>query len=224
MIKKFLLLLYRPFIHLWLYLYKIKNYTINKDNTVDVNGSVYLNFYIFLFFIPIQFGKVDGNFICSYSKIFSLKGCPKIVHGDFNCSSTKIKTLIGSPNFVGGSYNCSDNLKLKTLKGCPQFIGNDFSAIVCNIETLEYSPLEVGNDIFLSGNPIIYLEGFDTVFGGKFEFFSKKFKILEIDHFYVNENTLTFSYDDMKSVEISNNLDEKLTLKDEKIDRKKVKI
>jgi len=60
----------------WLDNMKVKNYTINEDSTVDVNGSVHLINKGFLTEIPIQFGKVKDGFDVSDNKLTSLKGCP----------------------------------------------------------------------------------------------------------------------------------------------------
>ena len=41
----------------------IKNYTINEDSTIDVDGNVYLR-NKGLTKLPLKFGKVSGNFDC----------------------------------------------------------------------------------------------------------------------------------------------------------------
>lgn len=66
----------------WLDSLYIKNYTINDDLSVDVNGDVDIvnkNLYD----IPIQFGYIDGNFFCQNNELKSLKGCPKYIEDDF---------------------------------------------------------------------------------------------------------------------------------------------
>ena len=67
--------------------YKITNYTINSDGSIDVVGSVNL-FKRNLTELPLKFNKVSGN---------------------FTCYNNKLTTLDGSPNYVGGSFICSDN-------------------------------------------------------------------------------------------------------------------
>ena len=62
--------------------YNIKNYSINPDGSIDVNGDVIIvnkNLYK----LPLKFNKVNGNFYCSYNKLTSLEGCPKYVGGNF---------------------------------------------------------------------------------------------------------------------------------------------
>ena len=59
------------------------SWTINKDLTVDVKGSVWLiklNFEKF----PVKFNKVSGSFSCyNCSSLKTLEGAPKEVGGDF---------------------------------------------------------------------------------------------------------------------------------------------
>lgn len=74
--------------------YDIRNYSINQDELIDVDGDVNLRKKD-LKKIPLTFNKVFGSFDCSGNKLTSLKGCPKIVGKN-------------SYNFKG--FNCSDNL------------------------------------------------------------------------------------------------------------------
>ena len=57
----------------WLDEMGVINYVINKDLTVDVKGDVNLS-YKNLKELPVQFGKVKGNFFCSNNQLKSLKG------------------------------------------------------------------------------------------------------------------------------------------------------
>lgn len=45
-------------------LYNIQNYTINSDNTIDVNGDVDFSTNKDLEILPIKFKNVYGNFKC----------------------------------------------------------------------------------------------------------------------------------------------------------------
>ena len=56
--------------------YNVRNYTINQDETVDVDGDVYLSFKK-LSKLPLNFGKVSGSFNCYDNDLGTLKGCPK---------------------------------------------------------------------------------------------------------------------------------------------------
>lgn len=103
--------------------YNIKNYTINKDLSVDVDGNVNISFRG-LTKIPFKFGKVTGYFDCSDNKLSSLEGCPYFVGGDFECSRNRLRTLVGSPEEAGGSFNCVEN-KIVTLEGLSAEIGGN---------------------------------------------------------------------------------------------------
>ena len=109
--------------------YDIKNYTINQDGTVDVDGNVNL-YYCELTRLPhIQFGKVTGNFDCGHNKLISLDGSPREVGGDFNCDHNKLRFLEGGPITVGGDFNCAHN-DLVTLDGSPKEIGGNFECFI----------------------------------------------------------------------------------------------
>ena len=58
----------------------IKNWTLNSEGLVDVDGDVNLNRKK-LTKIPIRFGKVTGRFNCSDNNLNSLEGAPKSVGG-----------------------------------------------------------------------------------------------------------------------------------------------
>lgn len=110
--------------------YDIENYTINEDGTIDVDGDVdlsnnFLKQKQVLFKIPFKFGKVSGDFNCSYNNLESLEGSPYYVGGNFVCIKNKLTSLNGSPSEVGGYFSCSYN-KLKSLEGMTLEIGDDF--------------------------------------------------------------------------------------------------
>ena len=93
----------------WLESYKIKNYTINDDFTIDVKGGVNLYGYKEKR-LPdyIQFGNVTGKFnIMLSSNLESLKGCPQKVGVSFCCiHCTNLKSLEGAPQEVGKNFEC----------------------------------------------------------------------------------------------------------------------
>ena len=62
--------------------YRITNYTINEDGSIDVDGDVNLSG-AKLTKLPLNFRSVSGNFNCSYNQLTSLEGSPQSV-GDFN--------------------------------------------------------------------------------------------------------------------------------------------
>ena len=95
----------------WLYNVGIKNYTINENGTVDVNGSVNLG-RCDLHYIPVQFGTVNGDFNICHNRLTNLIGSPYRVNGNMICHKNSLVSLIGLPQEIFGSLMCNDNYKL----------------------------------------------------------------------------------------------------------------
>jgi hypothetical protein len=103
--------------------YNIKNYTVNPDGSIDVNGDVDL-YNCNITELPLRFNKVSGDFWCGDNNLTSLKDCPRWIGGGFSCSDNKLTSLEFSPDYVGGYFNC-DNNKL-TDNYCDSEIGGYF--------------------------------------------------------------------------------------------------
>ena len=88
--------------------YKITNYTVNDDGSIDVDGSVKLSEYK-LTELPLTFNKVTGYFYCDYSNLTSLKGCPRWVGSTFSCENNDLTSLEFSPDYVGSNFWCRFN-------------------------------------------------------------------------------------------------------------------
>ena len=166
----------------WLEEYGIKNYTINKDYTIDVDGNI--NLYkktIGKFPDYIQFGVVRGQFSCEKCYLTSLRGCPKKVEGFFNCSSNNLTSLEGCPLEVGETFYCDSN-ELTSLKGAPKKVGEDFSCRYNKLTSLEGSP-EIVRNFYCSHNNLTSLEGAPEEIGGSFycKFNSVKFTVDDIN-------------------------------------------
>ena len=101
--------------------YGIKNYTINDDGSIDVDGVVNL-IGKGLYELPLTFNRVGGDFNCSNNHLTTLKGCPKYVGNFFSCSYNDLTSLEYSPKYVGGSFNCGGN-KITDLYGISDNIG-----------------------------------------------------------------------------------------------------
>ena len=134
---------------------EIKNYTIYKDGTVDVNGDVYLAS-LGLTKIPVKFGKVTGNFNCSNNQLTSLEYAPKEVNGYFNCSNNQLTSLEYAPKEVTGSFYCSNN-NLTSLEYAPKTTGS-FNCSNNKLTSLEYAPKEVNGYFNCSNNQLTSLE------------------------------------------------------------------
>jgi hypothetical protein len=131
--------------------YRITNYTINDDVSIDVDGNVNL-FDRELTKLPLKFRNVSGNFWCHNNKLTSLEGSPLSVGGNFWCFDNKLTSLEGSPSSVGGYFYCYMN-KLTSLEGSPSSVGGDFWCFDNKLTSLEGCPSSVGGSFYCSGNP-----------------------------------------------------------------------
>ena len=118
--------------------YGIKNYTINEDGTVDVDGSVDLSERN-LSKLPLKFGRVTGSFYCMHNQLTTLEGCPVEVGGYFNCGSNKLTSLEGCPRVVGGEFYCKDNpLPQEIMDNPKSFLKHRYRDILINELIDEY--------------------------------------------------------------------------------------
>jgi len=141
----------------WLHDVYVKNYTINKDLTVDVDDEVSLTFNN-LEFIPVQFGVVVRNFDCSNNNLRNLKGSPFKTRY-FNCNNNKLTSLEGSPTEIDGLFDCSYN-NLKKLDCGPIKISGRYGGISCSnnkIESLEGCPKV--KRLYFDNNNLLNLKG-----------------------------------------------------------------
>ncbi len=144
--------------------YNIKNYTINDDMSISVNGNVNLT-HRNLKSLPIKFKEITGYFSCRGNKLISLKNCPETVGGVFSCSNNQLTSLEGCPKTVGGSFYCHSN-QLTSLKGCPETVGGYFSCSYNQLTSLEGCPESVGGVFSCSYNQLTSLEGCPESVGG----------------------------------------------------------
>jgi hypothetical protein len=133
--------------------YGIKNYTINEDGTVDVDGNV--NASLNLSKLPLKFGRVTGNFYCHMSQLTTLEGCPGEVGGDFYCQINQLTTLEGCPKKVGGSFYCNNN-QLTSLRGCPKEVVGNFNCYSNQLTIIndELEFVKIMLNFNIQGNPI----------------------------------------------------------------------
>ena len=98
--------------------HRIKNYTINDDLSIDVDGDVHL-YSKNLEYLPLRFSYVSGAFLCFDNELKTLEGCPQTVGRSFSCSNNFLVSLKGCPQTVRGSFNCSYN-KITDLEHFPE--------------------------------------------------------------------------------------------------------
>jgi hypothetical protein len=102
--------------------YDIKNWSLNPDGSIDVDGDVVLR-YLDLKELPLKFNRVSGYFDCSNNQLTSLLDSPREIRGGFFCNNNQLTSLSGSPREVGGGFYCHFN-KLTDLVGSPQEVAN----------------------------------------------------------------------------------------------------
>lgn len=143
----------------------ITNYTINNDLSVDVKGRVNLAGKE-LSTIPVNFRRVDGDFICADNPITSLEGSPTEVDG-FCCIGTEIKNLVGGPKIVKTNYACNGN-QLESLEGSPENVGESFICMDAGLKSLKGGPKTVGGFFDCSWNNLKSFDGAPKKVGGEF--------------------------------------------------------
>lgn len=137
--------------------YRITNYTINSDGSIDVDGDVYL-YNLNSTKLPLKFRNVSGYFDCSNNQLTTLEGCPQTVGGNFDCNDNQLTTLEGSPQNVGGYFSCRNN-RIINFNGFPEdFEGNFF---------YEKNPVQEIYNLFKDIRCIKWINEFDVIQGNK---------------------------------------------------------
>jgi hypothetical protein len=137
--------------------YKIRNYSINSDGSIDVDGDVLFDAFLTLLPSMLKFNKVSGNFDCSGNELISLVGCPTEVGGDFYCTNNRLTSLEGCPITVGGGFYCDGN-KLDSLEFCPIVVGGNFDCSYNELISLVGCPVSVGGIFWCINNRLTSLE------------------------------------------------------------------
>ncbi len=110
--------------------YNIRNWSINSNGLVDVDGDVNL-FGKKLTQLPLSFGYVTGYFSFTGNEITDLDGCPHTVGGNFSCAHNRITSLEGCPNTVGNDFYCYVN-ELTSLRFAPEEVEGNVSILPNN--------------------------------------------------------------------------------------------
>lgn len=142
--------------------FRISNYSINPDGSIDVDGDV-LMANLSLTVLPLRFGKVTGFFICKTNKLTSLYGCPTEVGSNFYCGYNQLSSLEYCPNIIGGDFDCRSNT-LTTLKGSPTKLGGGFNCSSNKISSLAYCISTMSGEFITQGN--ILPRAFNNAFYG----------------------------------------------------------
>ena len=137
--------------------YKIKNYTINPDGSIDVDGDVNLT-YQKLTELPLKFRNVTGHFDCEFNNLTSLEGCPKSVGHFFDCGNNQLTSLEGCPEIIGSGLFIINN-QITNFKGISEYFENDF---YCND-----NPIFEIYRLFKNVECIKWINEFDVIRGNK---------------------------------------------------------
>ena len=172
--------------------YGIRNYTINDDGSIDVDGEVDLSRRN-LTKLPLKFRNVSGTFACHINELTSLEGAPKFVGRHFSCSRNLLKSLEGAPKFVDGEFSCGYN-QLISLKGSPKSVGGSFYCQYNMITSLKGGPESVGVIFECSNNRITTFEGAPTSIGALFYCYNNPiYNIWDLIHGNIwDEEKMTF--------------------------------
>lgn len=163
--------------------YKIKNCTIHPDGVIDVDGSVRQFPQFQLGELPVQFGRVTGEYRC-HKNFTSLKGSPHTVLGNFDVGGAQITSLEGSPQFVGGGFYCPHR-DITSLEGAPRFVGGSFACQFTPITSLQGSPDIVGGGFYCHCTDITSFDGLPRFIGESIWCFTTKIAKPNLSDFWL---------------------------------------
>jgi hypothetical protein len=173
----------------WLDTWTSGNWFRNPETgLVDIEGDFKVHRQDLTDFKGVRFGKVDGNFDCSYNRITSLDGAPQEVGNNFHCYDNQLTTLDGGPSIVKWDYNCSRN-NLASLKGAPKLVNGYFDCSRNFLTSLEDAPDWIGGYFAFPKNRIVSLKGLPEHIGRRAEFYENP----------VSVHTLSSLYNSMRS-------------------------
>lgn len=164
----------------WLNHQEIRNYTINKDNSVDVNGDVHFSNLRYKK-LPIVFNKIDGDVSINGGLLETLDGLPSKLSGELSLSELTLKSWSGCPTSVhtlsvhdckipsdlpqfqsiAGSVHFHEIKGMTSLKGLPEVIGG-LSLQYCQISSIEGVPKQI-NGAFILTDPYTTLKSLTTL-------------------------------------------------------------
>lgn len=181
----------------WLRQNKITNFTINDDNSVDVDGDLNLDGLRHAK-LPVNFKSVTGSVSLVGALLKTLEGLPDEINGDFDISSMDLDSVEGFPMKVHGDCHIGKTNVKTTLAnsrlahvegdlliheygsnsfvGLPAYVGGDFIVKDCpEVTSLKGMPKEIGGDCRMPARQIKSLNGMTQKIGGKLEIKSPGF-------------------------------------------------
>lgn len=151
--------------HLQKYFKVLGSYNIDPDSgVVDVHGDVRLKLQCAQ--MPVQFGVVDGSFVCSEKGLTTLQGAPQQCTHNFECDHNNLTSLQYAPHHVGSFFICSSNL-LTSLAHAPRTT-QGFLCADNKLTSLLHGPQTVFGAYFCNDNPLESLAGAPEKLSGAF--------------------------------------------------------
>ena len=148
----------------------VERFTIRQgvnELKVDVVGNVKIRGTRKL---PFQFGKVEGDFDCSFCQMPSLLNCPETVTGNFTASHNKLKTVRGIPH-VSGDIILHSNRELASIAEMQTDVEGNLDVSNCALGGFIGFPKTIKGWLNASRNRFSRLEA-DLTVGGEADFSS----------------------------------------------------
>ena len=172
----------------WLKKNGVTNFTINDDNSVDVDGDLVFDG-LRHEKLPVNFKSVTGSVSLVGALLKTLEGLPDEINGDFNISAMKLDTTAGFPMKVHGDCHLSKLDVKATLStsrmahvegdliingwlatsfvGLPGYVGGDFMVKEApKLNSMKGMPKEIGGDCYSTLTLVQNLQGFAKKIGG----------------------------------------------------------
>lgn len=119
---------------------KIREPIINADLTIDIPGTVHLEYLLEEDVLPVKFRKARDFFIGN-NGLKTLVGCPDRVENDFGCSWNDIKNFEGAPKFVGGDFSSRGNKQITSLHDFHKYVHEIHGMMTISFELIKDSIL-----------------------------------------------------------------------------------
>lgn len=182
----------------WLNFYKISNYIIHPDMSVDVNDNVDISNKN-LDFIPVNFNRIEGFFNCSHNNFSDLSSGPKIVIKTLACRFNKIKSLSNCHVQVGWAMDCEHN----------------------ELTSLDAKGITINGNLYLTHNPLTSFESLNMDLKGSLVF-SNSYKLLDYQNYYTEARQIILEARQINAIRLNKKLINDLSFSD--YDDKKTKI
>lgn len=111
----------------WLDDHKIQNFSIQADGSVNVGDDKTKAHVRLVHYdkdkLPVKFGVVTGDFICSIGELTTMENGPTETGGDCMVDHCRLESFAHMPVKVGGNCMVSGNENISSLEGLPREIG-----------------------------------------------------------------------------------------------------